>query len=165
MIRRTDLRQALLALACATALPCGAAVLTGEVRSLGAQPIITPQSNNAPVVIRYFVPEGAPVKAGDVVLRIDPGQAATMIPDLEAKIEQANARAAKEVAELAVKALDAELELVDAESELVAAKLDAGIPKALVSGLDYDRYQGEFERASREAVLKRKALATARLAV
>lgn len=165
MIRRTEVQRALLALACATALPSSAAVLTGEVRSLGAQPIITPQSNSSPVVIRYFVPEGASVKAGEVVLRIDPGQATTMIPDLEAKIEQAKARAGKEVAELAVKALDAELELVDAESELVAATLDAGIPKALVSGLDYDGYQGEFQRASREAVLKRKALATARLAV
>lgn len=165
MIRRIDFRRALLALVCAMALPAAAAVLTGEVRSVGAQQIITPQSNSAPVVIRYFVPEGAPVKAGEVVLRIDPGQAATMIPDLEAKIEQANARAAKEVAELAVKALDAELELVDAESELVAAKLDAGIPKALVSGLDYDRYQGELDRASREAALRRKALATARAAI
>lgn len=165
MIRRTDPQRALLAFASLLATPLHAAVLTGEVRSTGAQQIITPQSNTAPVVIRYFVPEGASVKAGDVVLRIDPGQAATMIPDLEAKIEQANARAGKEVAELAVKAVDAELELVDAESELVAARLDAGVPKDLVSGLDYDRYQGEFERASREAVLKRKALATARDAV
>ncbi len=165
MIQRIELRCVVLALTGLLAVPLAAAVLTGEVRSVGAQQIITPQSNNAPVVIRYFVPEGASVKAGDVVLRIDPGQTASMVPDLEAKIEQANARAAKEVAALEVKALDAELELVDADAELVAAKLDAGIPKDLVSGLDYDRYQGEFERASREAILKRKALATARMAI
>jgi multidrug resistance efflux pump len=165
MIRRTEAGRWLLAAAGLAALPAAAAVLTGEVRSVGAQQIITPQSNSAPVVIRYFVPEGAPVKAGEVVLRIDPGQSATMVPDLEAKIEQANARAAKEVAELEVKALDAELELVDADSELLAARLDAGIPKALVSGLDYDRYQGELERTRREAELKRKALATARAAI
>ena len=165
MIRRTEMQCLALTLAGLLAAPLAAAVLTGEVRSVGAQQIITPQSNTAPVVIRYFVPEGAEVKAGDVVLRIDPGQAATMIPDLEARIEQANARSAKEVAELAVKALDAELELVDAESKLVAAKLDAGIPKDLVSGLDHDRYQGEFQRAGREAVLKRKALQTAREAM
>ena len=165
MIRRTEMQCLALTLAGLLAAPLAAAVLTGEVRSVGAQQIITPQSNSAPVVIRYFVPEGAEVKAGDVVLRIDPGQAATMIPDLEARIEQANARSAKEVAELAVTALDAELELVDAESKLVAAKLDAGIPKDLVSGLDYDRYQGEFQRAGREAVLKRKTLETARQAM
>lgn len=165
MTRRTEASRWLLAMACLATLPATAAVLTGEVRSVGAQQIITPQSNTAPVVIRYFAPEGAAVKAGDVVLRIDPGQAATMVPDLEAKIEQANARAAKEVAELEVKALDAELELVDAESELVAARLDAGIPKSLVSGLDYDRYQGELERTRRESELKRKMLATARAAI
>jgi multidrug resistance efflux pump len=165
MIRRTELPRWLWISACLAALPVHAAVLTGEVRSVGAQQIVTPQSNSSPVVIRYFVPEGASVKAGDVVLRIDPGQSATMVPDLEAKIEQANARAAKEVAELEVKALDAELELVDAESELVAARLDAGIPRTLVSGLDYDRYQGELERTRRESELKRKALTTARAAI
>ncbi|MGO4778742.1 hypothetical protein AB4084_25085, partial [Lysobacter sp. 2RAB21] len=62
-------------------------MLTGEVRSVGAQVIYTPQANSAPVAIRYFVPEGQSVKAGEVVLRIDPGQAGTQIPELEAKIE------------------------------------------------------------------------------
>ena len=73
MIRRTEMQCLGLVLAGLLAAPLAAAVLTGEVRSVGAQQIITPQSNSAPVVIRYFVPEGAAVKAGDVVLRIDPG--------------------------------------------------------------------------------------------
>lgn len=165
MIRRTELQLAALCLALLAGGPAAAVVLTGEVRAVGSQQVITPQSNSSPVVIRYFVPEGQKVKAGEVVLRIDPGQSAAMIPDLEASIEQANARAAKEIAELEVKALDAELALVDAQSALVAARLDASIPKDLISGLDYDRYQGEFKRTSQEAELKRKALASAREAV
>lgn len=146
-------------------LPAQAVVLTGEVRSTEAQVLITPQSNSSPVVIRFFVPEGEAVKKGDVVLRIDPGQSAAMIPDLDARIEQTRAKGDKDIADLEVKALDAELALVDAEAELETARIDAKIPKGLIADLDYDRYQGELDRATREAVLKREQLAEARAAV
>lgn len=149
----------------ALAVSAHAVVLTGEVRAIDAQQILTPQSNSSPVVIRYYVPEGERVKKGDVVLRIDPGQSASRIPDLEAEIEQTLAKNAKDVAELQVKAVQAETELVDAEAELATAKLDARIPRELISALDYDRYQGDLDRTTREAALKRKQLDTARAAV
>ncbi len=159
-IRNPLLAFALLLAAAAPA--ANAVVLTGEVRSTEAQTLITPQSNSSPVVIRFFVPEGQAVKEGDVVLRIDPGQSASMIPDLEARIEQTRVRGEKEVAELEVQALDAELALVDAEAQLAAARIDAKIPKGLIADLDYDRHQGELDRATREAALKRRQLAEAR---
>ncbi len=165
MTRRcTDLLLAALLLG-ALAPAAQAVVLTGEVRATESQAIITPQSNNAPVVIRFYVPEGDSVKKGDVVLRIDPGQSASMIPDLDARIEQTRAKGDKDIADLEVKALDAELSLVDAEAELATARIDAKIPKELIAGLDYDRYQGELDRATREAGLKRQQLAEAREAV
>src|SRR3546814_6025529 len=87
---------ALLALALAGwAATAGAVVLTGEVRATDAQVIYTPFSNSSPVVIRFFVPEGEHVKKGEPVLRIDPGQAASQLPELDAQIEQAQATAAK----------------------------------------------------------------------
>ena len=167
MRRCTELAAALALAAACFAPPAFARtlVLTGEVRAVDAQQIITPHSNSSPVVIRFFVPEGDPVKAGDVVLRIDPGQSASQIPELEAQIEQAHARVAKEIAELEVKAVDAELALVDAEAELAIAKLDASIPADLISGLDYDRHQGELDRTVREAALKQRELQSAREAV
>lgn len=162
----TALRAGVLAaLATLAAAGVQAAVLTGEVRSVGAQPVYTPQSNSAPVVIRYFVPEGQAVKAGELVLRIDPGQAGTQIPELEAKIEQARAKAAKELAELEVKAIDAEVALVEAEAALATAKIEAAIPRELISQLDYDRHQGELDKTTREARLKRELLDAARAAV
>lgn len=164
--RRHAIARAVLALALLAALPAAAAVvLTGEVRATDAQVLYTPFSNSSPVVIRFFVPEGEPVKTGDPVLRIDPGQAASQLPELDAQIEQALATAAKALAELQVKALEAESALVDAQAELGAARLDAGLPPELVSGLDYDRYQGEFDRTTREAALKGEQLAAARAAV
>lgn len=167
MRRRNEAIAALALAACL--LPAGAqalrVVLTGEVRAVDAQQVITPFADSSPVVIRYFIPEGEPVKAGEVVLRIDPGQSASRVPELAIQIEQAHARVAKEVAELQVKAVDAELALVDAEAELATARLDASIPSDLISGLDYDRHQGELDRTTREVALKQRELAIAREAV
>lgn len=167
MIRRLEVGGAW-ALALAASLACApaaAVVLTGEVRSVGGQILYTPQSSSAPVAIRYFVPEGQAVKAGEVVLRIDPGQAGTQIPDLEAKIEQAQAKSAKELAELEVKAIDAEVALTEADAALATARIEAAIPRGLISALDYDRHQGELDKTTREARLKREQLQAARDAV
>jgi len=164
--RRSRLRDACVALLLA-ALPslAGAVVLTGEVKALDAQVIYTPQSNMSPVTIAYYLPEGSRVKKGDVLLRVDASQAAGQVPEIELQIEQGRARAEKEIAELQVKALDAEVALVDAEAALARAKVDAALPKELVSGLDYDRYQGELDHAVREAALKRRESDNARAAV
>ena len=128
MIRRCTERAALAALCLAMIAPVAArVVLTGEVRSIDGQPILTPQSNSSPVVIRYFVPEGEPVKKGEVVLRLDPGQSAAMIPDLESQIEQLSAKGNKEIAELEVKVVEAELALVDAQAKLGSARIEASM--------------------------------------
>lgn len=167
-VRRCTETLAALALAACLLPPAAHAqrvILTGEVRTVDAQQIITPFASSAPVVIRYFIPEGEPAKAGEVVLRIDPGQSASRVPELDTEIEQARARVARDTAELEVKAVDAEMALVDAQAELAVAKLDASIPPGLISGLDYDRHQGELDRTTREVALKQRELATAREAV
>jgi HlyD family secretion protein len=166
MIRRCTERAALAALCLAMIAPVAArVVLTGEVRSIDGQAIFTPQSNSSPVVIRYFIPEGEPVKKGEVVLRLDPGQSAAMIPDLESQIEQLSAKGNKEIAELEVKTVEAELALLDAQAKLGTARIDARIPKGLVSDLDHDRYQGELDSATREVALQQRLLSEAREAV
>lgn len=165
---RAETRAAFTMLLLAAALRAAAGnatVLTGEVQAVEAQTIYTPESNSSPVVIRYFIPEGSQVRKGDVVLRIDPGQSASQVRELESNIEQTRARAAKELAELQVKLVDAELALADADAALASAKIDARIPRELISRLDYDRYQGELDRATREAALKRTELGSARAAV
>lgn len=163
MIRRTEL--ALLLLVLGASGVDAAVLLSGEVRAENAESIITPPSNSSPVVLRYYVPEGTRVSPGDVLVRIDPGGSATQIRQLEAQIEQALARAAKELAELQVKAIDAEKAWVDARAARDKARVDAAIPRAHLSGLDFDRHQGEKERAEREFGLKQEELAAARAAV
>lgn len=131
-------------------------ILSGEVLALNAQPVYCPPSNMSPVVLRYYLAEGAAVKKGDVVVRIDAGQSAAQIQTLTGQIDQTEARAAQEVATLQVAAIDAERAHVDADALNQKAKVDAAIPKQHLSALDYDRYQGELIRTGRDLELRRK---------
>ena len=54
-------------------------VLSGVVRSTDAETIYAPMSNTSPVVLRQLAPDGAAVKPGDVLVRIDPGAATAQI--------------------------------------------------------------------------------------
>lgn len=143
----------------------GAVVFTGEVRAVEAQVLYTPQADMIPLNIRYYVADGQRVRKGDVLLRVDASQVANRIPDVELRLEAARARAEKDTAELRVKALDARVARVDADAALAVAKVDAAIPRDLVSALDYDRYQGELDHATREAALKQREHANANAAV
>lgn len=145
----------LLSLLLAAAGAQAAPMIAAEVYALGAQVLRTPPSQNSPVVLRHYVPDGARVRKGNVVLRIDGASAATSIRQFRSQRLQAQARADKEIAELEVKALDAERTLRNAELALAKAELDAGIPKHFVSALDHDRYQGELERARNDLSVKR----------
>jgi HlyD family secretion protein len=136
-------------------------LLVGEVRATEAETIFVPPSNSSPVVLRYFAPEGSRVEPGDVLVRIDPGGSAAQVLQLAAQIEQAAARAGKEIAELAVRALDAERAELDAELALARARIDAAIPRTHLSALDSDRYAGELQRAEREHALKAREFAAA----
>jgi multidrug resistance efflux pump len=131
-------------------------LLTGVVDAVDSQPIIVPPSNSSPVVLRNFVEEGAVVKAGDVVLRIETQESGN-IEQQRIEAEQATALAEKETAELEVKAIEAERALATAAAALAKAKVDAVLPRGQISGLDFDRYQGEHARATLDLEVKKKA--------
>ena len=142
-----------------------ATVFTGEIRLEGAQPIETPPSMSSPVVLRYFVPDGTRVKSGDVLLRIDAGQAEGQVRKLQADLALQRAKDAKEIADLQLKACDAELKLADAKADRDTAAVDAALPRNLVSALNYDRYQSEMQRTERALSVQRAEAGEAEAAV
>ena len=139
-------------------------LITGVVDAIDSQPIQVPPSNSSPVVLRNYVDDGAVVKKGDVLLRIDTQDAAST-QQLQIDSDQAAATAAKANADLEVRAVEAQRALAEAVAALDKAKVDAALPKSHISGLDFDRYQGERERATRELDVKKKESATASEAV
>ena len=141
-----------------------AVILSGEVQAKGAKPIVMPPSMNSPTVIRYFKEEGSEVTAGEVVLKIDPAAAGSPLT-LAAELEQSGARAAREIAELEVGALDAAVAALDAQAAKDQAALDAGIPKSHLSPLDVDRYASEAARSGLDFEQKTQAAQEAKAAV
>jgi multidrug resistance efflux pump len=139
-------------------------LLTGEVEALDSQTIFVPPSNSSPIVLRTFLPEGSPVKAGDVVLRTEAG-GVTNVDQLRSDRERARARADSETATLEVAAVEAEKALVSARAALDKAKVDAALPKQQITALDYDRHQAELDRATRDLAIKQDGLKNAREAV
>ncbi|GGA29662.1 HlyD family secretion protein [Dyella nitratireducens] len=162
MIRRPESLLLLLTLAI---LPAHATVFSGEVKVAAAQEILTPPSLSSPVVLRYYAADGTHVKKGDVLLRIDASSAESQLRDLQAKIDQTAAKNEKEIGDLLLKQIDAELSLADAQAARDTAALDAAIPKTLVSGLNYDRYQGTLASTEKTLALKRQEVAQAIAAV
>jgi multidrug resistance efflux pump len=120
-----------------------------------------PPSNSSPIVLRTFLPEGSPVKAGDVVLRIEAG-GATNIDQLRTERERARARTDSETASKEVAAVEAEKAVVSARAALDKAKVDAALPKQQIPALDYDRHQAELDRATRDLAIKQEGLKNAR---
>ena len=139
-------------------------LLTGEVEALDSQTIYVPPSNSAPIVLRTFLPEGTPVKKGDVVLRTEAG-GVTDIDQIRAELERARARTDSETANLEVAAIEAEKNVVGARAALDKAKVDAALPKQQITALNYDRYQAELDRATRDLAIKQDSLKNAREAV
>ncbi len=156
MIRRSEAFALLLAL---VPLPALATVFSGEVQVADAQDIFTPPSMSSPVVLRYYVADGSKVDRGDVLLRIDAGPAETQLRTLQAQLQQTTAKNAKDVADLELKQADAELALADAQADRDTAAVDALIPTALISALDYDRYQGEMQRTEHALLVKKLEVA------
>jgi multidrug resistance efflux pump len=144
----------------ATASHSRALLLTGEVVAADSQPIIVPASNSAPTNLRNFVPEGAFVRTGDLVLRIDPRSSANL-DQLQVEMAQTRERTTREAADLDVKQIEAERQLALATAALARAKVDAALPRSQITVLDYDRYQGELDRATRDLELRKKGRATA----
>jgi multidrug resistance efflux pump len=162
MIRRLEVLAYLLML---VALPAPATVFTGEAQVVGAQEIFTPPSMTSPVVLRYFIADGAHVEKDQVLLRIDAASAESQLRSLQAEMDQTAAKNAKEIGDLELKRVDAELALADAQAKRDTAAVDAVIPKALISLLDYDRHQGDMESAEKTLILKQQEVAQATAAV
>lgn len=130
-------------------------LISGELKALEAEGIFVPHSNSSPVVLRYLAPEGQWVEPGDVLVRIDPGAAASQVEQLRSQLSVLEATVAKDLAALEVAAVDAELAARQAAATLAKAKIDAAVPAQFRSKLDFDRMQGEHLRAEQEAALKK----------
>lgn len=116
--------------------------LTGQIEDGESQKLEMPRLPGTFVRnIAWMAPEGKLVKAGEVVVTLDPGDLTT---DEEITlIEREERRQVAEAAltENAVAIIDAETNMYQAESALKLAEIDATIPLEAITGLTHEQYQ------------------------
>ena len=141
------------------------ATFTGEVIARAPQPIFTPPAMSTPVVLRFFAADGQAVRTGDVVLRIDAGEASAQVRALRLQIANSQTKAAQTKEDLELKVLDAEIEVIKASAAVDVAEVSNAIPPQLLSALERDKNAGELDRARKDYEAKSGSLKAAREAV
>jgi multidrug resistance efflux pump len=131
----------------------GGPLLTGVVEDVEAQTIEMPSLPGAwQRRIEWMAREGSELQAGDLAVRLDPGDLISQEEQSRTELEKRRLSAARRIDELKLELLDAERELARAESAVRLAELDAVIPESTIPRLDYERYQLTLETARRSLV-------------
>src|SRR5437762_5563828 len=126
------------------------AILTGELEAARGATVSVPPLPNWQTSIKWLAPDGADVKAGDRVVELDNTSIAT---DLDQKtqtkaqsLEELEQKNAEWVADLRDKQLDVERK----KSDLEKAKIEANVPKEIVSARDFEDRQNKLRKAQTE---------------
>lgn len=116
--------------------------LTGIVEDATAQTVEMPRLAGAwQVQIAWMAPEGEAVKAGEPVVRVDPGSMIAEEEQARTDLEKKRLESKRRLDELALEVLDAEKALAEARSAVTLASIDARIPEGTIPQLDFDNYQ------------------------
>jgi HlyD family secretion protein len=127
-------------------------VLTGELRAARGDEIAVPQLPQWQTTIKWIAPEGTEMKQGDRVVELDNSSFSS---NLDAK-RQAAAQAQQELqqkdAEWTADTLDKQLDVERKRSDYDKTKLDAAMPREIISARDFNDRQMKFKRAEVEYV-------------
>ncbi len=122
-------------------------ILSGELAAERGEALNVPRTNAFQLTIRWLAPDGVPVKAGDPVVAFDNSQFSSDLEEKRLSASQAGSDLA--TAKAGVKTSDAErrFNVEKARSDLEKARLDAAIPKDLLSLREYQERQLALKRA------------------
>ncbi|MDQ2076447.1 HlyD family secretion protein [Marinimicrobium sp. ABcell2] len=132
--------------------------LSGEVAARSSQVFVAPRSDSWQMQIAWMVEEGQRIAAGDPVVQYDTTSLAANLEQLEADVRRVTAESRRSD-------LVQDLELRQAQHDyevavllLERARLDAGIPRELLSDLRYEEYQLALKEAESAKLDAERAL-------
>lgn len=132
-VRRGGLRRTLL--------------LTGELRAVQGHPILVPPTPSWETQIRYVVEDGSFVQAGDRLVELDTGEAASQLNDAETAVQRAISELGSKRSEVDGRLAERQLALDKARIELAKAEIQAGIPEDVQSQRQFDQRRLALEQA------------------
>jgi multidrug resistance efflux pump len=134
-------------------------ILSGELAAARGEAMNVPRTNAFQLTIRWLAPDGVAVKAGDPVVAFDNSQFSTDLEEKRLSASQAGSDLATAQAEVKTSASERRFDVEKARAALEKAKLDAAIPKDLLSLREYQERQlalrhAETDLAKAEEVLR-----------
>jgi HlyD family secretion protein len=134
-------------------------ILSGELAAERGESLNVPRTNAFQLTIRWLAPDGVPVKAGDPVVAFDNSQFASDLEEKRLSATQADSDLATAKAEVKTSDAERRFNVEKARAALEKARLDAAIPKELLSLREYQERQlalkqAETDLAKAEEVLK-----------
>ncbi len=120
---------------------------TGNVRASKSERFVVPKSSSWQVQIKWMPKEGTIIKVGDPVVRFDTSTMANDIETLETSIRDKREMLQNKVIENRHSLLELDINRKKAEIEYNKAKLDAGVPKEIVSDYDYSQKQFQLKKS------------------
>lgn len=133
-------------------------VLTGSLHAAEAERFAVPVTSNWQATIKWLIPEGQRVEAGDSIARLDPGGTEDRLYETEDALITKLYERDSEQATRRLTRMDLELALKRAEIDYRKAKLDAAVPQDVLKGSDFRERQLTMKR-------KQEAFQNARLEV
>ena len=139
-------------------------VLTGELVAESAVHIIVPNANIWPVQVRWLAEDGAEIAAGDTIVEFDNSQLASNLEQLEQAASDAANTLTSEEAQVRGRELQAAFELGEKAAALEKARIDAEVPREILSQKEYEERQLALQRANLEHAEASEVLRLERIA-
>lgn len=137
-------------------------LLTGELTSARAEPLIVPSTEIVPLQVRWLAEDGAEVQAGERVVEFDNSQLTSTIEEKRLTVAEAANELARLQAEARTNAAEKEYQVEKCEAELKKAQIAADIPEGVLATREYQERQTALRRAEVELAKAREDLAALR---
>ena len=125
-------------------------VLTGEMKAARGDDITVPRLPSWQTSIKWLATDGIEVKTGDRVVELDNSQFATNLDGKRQAVAQAQQELQQKEAEWAADTLEKQLEVERKRSDADKARIDALVPRDLLSVREYEDRQLKKQRTETE---------------
>lgn len=123
--------------------------VNGELRA-GKSVVLSAPSVGGTLRILSILATGTPVKAGDVLVELDPSDQEYAVEQAKSQLEEAEQTIAKRKADMQVQAAEQEVALLTARFDVRRAELDAKTDKDLIPANEYARRQLALDQAKQQ---------------
>lgn len=125
-------------------------VITGELRAARGEELAVPHLPQWQTTIKWIAADGAMTKQGDRVVELDNSTFSTNLDAKRQAVAQAQQELQQKEAEWKADTLDKQLDVERKRADYDKTKLDAEVPKEIVSARDFNDRQVKFKRAEVE---------------